>query len=115
MAPKEKEVKQLVGQRVREERVAARYKLEEFSAELELDPTHLSRIERGERGLDSLLLARIAGLLNVPMDAFFDEERGSAVALARGGEGQRDAMVEWGLELLADIAYAEKVVGDRGW
>ena len=113
--PQESETKRLVGQRVREERTAAGYKLEEFATALELDPTHLSRIERGERGLDSLLLARIAGVLNVPMDAFFDAERGSVVAMARGGEGERDPMVDWGLELLADMAYAEKVVADRGW
>lgn len=111
----EKEVKQLVGQRVREERTAAGYNLEDFATALEIDPTHLSRIERGERGLDSLLLARIAGLLNIPMDAFFDEERGSVLALARGAEGKHDSMVDWGLELLADMAYAEEVVDKRGW
>ena len=36
-------------------------------------------------------------------------------ALARGGEGQRDSMVDWGLELLADMAYAEGVIDKRGW
>ncbi len=82
----EQETRILVGRRVREERQAAGYaRLEDFAAELGIDPTNLSRIERGERGLDSLLLARIATLLNVPMDAFFDAERGEVLSMARGG------------------------------
>jgi transcriptional regulator with XRE-family HTH domain len=115
MASKENEIKRLVGKRIREERLTAGYTLEKFAAESGLDPSHLSRIERGERGLDSLVLARIAGIVNLPMDAFFDEERGAAVALARGSKAQRDPMVDWGLELLADMAYAEQVVDARSW
>jgi transcriptional regulator with XRE-family HTH domain len=112
----EQETRILVGRRVREERQAAGYgRLEDFAAELGIDPTNLSRIERGERGLDSLLLARIATLLNVPMDAFFDAERGEVLSMARGGGGERDDMVDWGLELLADIDFAEGVIGERGW
>lgn len=112
----EQDLKKLVGQRIREERQAAGYtRLEDFAAVLEIDHTYLSRIERGERGLDSLLLARIATQLDVPMDSFFDPERGAVLALARGRTGERDAMVEWGLELLADIDYAEQIVAERGW
>jgi len=112
----EHETRALVGRRVREERQAAGYaKLEDFAAALEIDPTNLSRIERGERGLDSLLLARIAALLNVPMDAFFDAERGDMVTMARGASGERDEMVDWGLELLADVEFAEGVIAERGW
>lgn len=112
----EQETRILVGRRVREERQAAGYeRLEDFAEALGIDHTNLSRIERGERGLDSLLLARIAALLNVPMDAFFDLERGEVLAMARGGNGDRDEMVDWGLELLADIDFAEGVIGERGW
>lgn len=112
----EQETRILVGRRVREERQAAGYgRLEDFAAALGIDPTNLSRIERGERGLDSLLLARIATVLSVPMDAFFDSERGAVLAMARGGGDPRDEMVEWGLELLADIDFAEGVVVERGW
>lgn len=109
-------IKQLVGQRVREERIAAGYsRLDDFATAIGVDPTNLSRIERGERGLDSLVLARIAGVLNVPMDAFFDAERGQVLAMARGGDGQQDPMVMWGVELLEDMSYVERVVDERGW
>ncbi len=69
--------------------------------------SYLSRIERGERGLDSLALRRIAAELRVPMDRFFVPSSYEAVH-ARSGEGWAGAMrhmIEWGRKVQDDLDF----------
>ena len=80
-----------------------------------MDPSNLSRIEQGKRGIDSVTLMRIAEELDVRMDALFDRERDEIVAFARSGSGGRDSVVDWALGLLADMAFAEAEVARHGW
>ena len=52
------------------------------------------------------------------MDAFFDAERGEVLTMARAGEAPDEAlqtMTDAGLELLADIEFAEELASAHGW
>ncbi len=85
----------LAGRRLREERERCGLSLEQAAGELRLHRSHLWRIERGERGLDSIVLRGAAALYGVAMDAFFAEavDRG-VVVKARMGDGDDDAAAE---------------------
>lgn len=95
-----------VGQRIRSLREAAGYRNQgEFAKLLGKSPSELSRLERGLRKLDTLLLREIALKLDVPMEAFFPEER-HAMALARQGDADESGvqdMVSWALDLRKDL------------
>ena len=45
------------------------------------------------------------------MDAFFDEDRGNVLALARG---EADELMNWGLDLLSDMEFAKAETERRG-
>lgn len=60
-----------IGERIREERTAAGLTLWALAETLGTDPTNLSRIERGHRRIDSLLLYRISQALGVAVESFF--------------------------------------------
>lgn len=57
----------VIGQRIRHEREAAGYTQARLAEIVGIDDTVLSKIENGQRGLDSLILRRIARALDVPM------------------------------------------------
>jgi len=80
-----------------------------------MDTSNLSRIEQGKRGIDSVTLMRIAEALDVRMDALFDRERDEVVTFARTGSGGRDQVVDWALDLLTDMEFAEAEVNRHGW
>lgn len=113
------EMKQLVGGRIRQERERRGMTLEALARAVGLSSrSQMSRLETGERGIDSLLLRRIALALELPMDAFFDVERGEVLAMARAGDASgatMQRMADAGLELLADIEFAEKLVDAHDW
>ena len=115
----DEQMKQMIGQRIREERERRGMTLEELAQAVGVASRgQMSRFESGERGVDSMLLHRIAVALEVPMDAFFDAERGQVLAMGRAGEAQSEAMqrmADAGLELLADMEFAEELVGAHGW
>jgi len=82
-----------LGQRIRELRREHGYDNQgEFAAKIGLDGPALSRIERGQRGVDTLVLQRIAAVLDVSMDEFFAPRR--ELALARSGDTEDPAMAE---------------------
>jgi transcriptional regulator with XRE-family HTH domain len=102
-----------VGRRIREERERLGRRLEEVAGAVGVSESYLSRIERGERGLDSLVLRRIATDLQVPMDRFF-VPAGYECVHARSGEGSAAAlkpMMDWGRKIQADLDF---VLGEGG-
>lgn len=112
----EQELRELVGRRIRAERRACGFeRLEDFANRIGMDTSNLSRIEQGKRGIDSVTLMRIAEALDVRMDALFDRERDEVVAFARTGSGGRDQVVDWALDLLTDMEFAEAEVNRHGW
>lgn len=115
----DEQMKKMVGQRIREERERREMTLEQLAEAVGVASRgQMSRFETGERTVDSVLLRRIAVTLNVPMDAFFDAERGEVLAMSRAGDAQSEAMqrmADAGLELLADLQFAEELVGAHDW
>jgi transcriptional regulator with XRE-family HTH domain len=106
----------LLGRRIRETREAAGYRNQaDFARLLNMDASQLSRIERGLRRIDSLLLRRIAEILEVPLEALFpDDQRGAA--LARRGDGEDEGMrkmIDWAFALRTDIDTVSDYVGGR--
>lgn len=103
----------VVGGRIKQERERVGLSQEQLAEAVGLgNRSQINKIESGHRKVDSTELRRISDVLGVPMDAFFDEQRGEVLALARGDD---DRMVQWGLDLLADIEFAESAVAARGW
>jgi transcriptional regulator with XRE-family HTH domain len=96
-----------VGARIRREREAAGYTQASLAPLAGIDNTTLSKIESGKRGLDSLVLRRIARALDVPMDRFFAaDDIGEPLVLGRDASGNgMDGMVAWARKMKADIAF----------
>jgi transcriptional regulator with XRE-family HTH domain len=92
----------LIGSRIREERRAAGFTQQELAEQIGLDAPRLSRIENGERGIDSLVLRRIATAIEVPMDVFF-EDRVVVHGRGDGDDPDLSAMIDWARELRHDI------------
>lgn len=105
-----------VGQRIRELREAAGYRNQrEFAQLLGMSPSELSRVERGLRKLDTMVLRQIAECLKTPIDAFFPDER-AGLALARKGDADDatiDEMVTWALDLRADLDQVSNYAAGR--
>lgn len=103
----------IVGQRIRQERERVGMSQEQLAVAVGLgNRSQVNKVESGVRRVDSMELHRFSEALGVPMDAFFDEARGQVLVLARGED---DRMTQWGLDLLADIEFAEAEVSRRGW
>lgn len=94
----------LIGQRIRQEREAAGYTQAQLAEIVGIDDTVLCRIENGQRGLDSLILRRIASTLDVPMDRFFIDAEPLALARDADGEAMRE-MADWARKMKADLAF----------
>jgi transcriptional regulator with XRE-family HTH domain len=113
-----------LGQRIREERRRRYMSQDVFASAVGLSGRAQTRqIELGERVVDSSLLCKIAEALRVPMDAFFDKERGRVLAAgarfnaksSRADKLAMQPMEDYALELLADIEFAEREVAAHGW
>ena len=108
--------RELIGRRIREERLKAGYANQgEFADGVGLHATVLSRIETGQRGVDSVVLQRIADRLELPVDVLVREPK-EQLALARQGDADDEAMSEmigWVDELLADMDTMARFVGRR--
>ncbi len=100
----------LVGSRIREERESAGLKLDRLAEQTGLDKTALSRIERGQRGVNSIQLRRISTALSVQMDRFF-EAPSDAIALARDNNSDLSEMIAHAEQLARDIRFV-KSLGD---
>ena len=115
----EKTILKLAGTRLREERTRHNLSLDAAARELGLSHrSQLSRIERGEQSLDSILLRRAAALFGVPMDAFFSE-RASGGLLVKARQGEADVaaaqeMADWAQRKLGELRYVMREVHDRG-
>jgi transcriptional regulator with XRE-family HTH domain len=96
-----------IGRRIKHEREAAGYTQAQLAEIVGIDDTALCKIETGQRGLDSLILRRIARTLDVPMDRFFATEE--PLALAREGDSERAReMTGWARKMKADLAFVRK-------
>lgn len=62
---------QKVGGMIREDRKAAGYTIRELAEKIEISPTHLNRMEKGDRPLDSTkTLVRICDVCHIPIERY---------------------------------------------
>lgn len=103
----------LVGRRLREERTRRGYTLDAAARELAVDKSVLSRIENGERGLDSILLRRSAALYEVSMDLLFDEADTETLIKARAGDADLSGvteMADWAQRKLSELRFVRREI-----
>lgn len=111
----EQGLRTLVGSRIRAERVASGYNLDDLAGRIGMHESNLSRIERGERGIDITTLMKVGEALGLRSDAFLQPERDEVIGFARTAAGGRDTVIDWTLDLLADMRFAEAEVQRHGW
>jgi transcriptional regulator with XRE-family HTH domain len=108
--------RELIGRRVREERERAGFAHQgRFARAVGIDAAALSRIETGKRGVDSVVLQRIADMLEVPMDTLVRDPE-PQLTLARQGDADDEAMrpmIQWAASLLEDMEAMAKYVGRK--
>jgi transcriptional regulator with XRE-family HTH domain len=102
----------VIGQRIRREREAAGYTQARLAEIVGIDDTVLCRIESAQRGLDSLILRRIARALDVPMDRFFAATEPLALAREADSERARE-MTDWARKMKADLAFVRDEASRR--
>jgi transcriptional regulator with XRE-family HTH domain len=111
----DQQLRELFGRRIRAEREAAGYRLEDVADAIEMSTSNLSRIESGQRSVDITTITKIADVLGVRVDTLLDEERDEVIAYARTQEGGRDEVTQWTLELFADMDFVEAEARRHGW
>ena len=108
--------RELIGRRVREERLRAGYENQAaFAKSISIDASTLSRIEHGKRGVDSVLLQEIADRLGVTMEALVRDPQ-QQVTLARRGDADDKVMagmIRWTDDLLDDMETIARYVGRK--
>jgi transcriptional regulator with XRE-family HTH domain len=85
--------------------------LDAAASELGVHKSVLSRIENGERGLDSVLLRRAAGLYEVPMDSLFEEAPTGLVVKARDLATDMagvEEMSRWAQRKLSELRFVRE-------
>ena len=65
------EIRTVIGQNIRNERIARRLTVDELSEMLDLTPGFVGLIERGQRGTASTVLYKLSEIFDMPIDAFF--------------------------------------------
>ncbi|MDR2167282.1 MAG: helix-turn-helix domain-containing protein [Clostridiales bacterium] len=63
----------MIGQNVRKQRIYAKYSIEEISKILGLSPAAVGLMERGDRGITSYNLYKLAGIFGISVGAFYDD------------------------------------------
>lgn len=102
--------RQSLGQRIRELRNARGLQSKELAAAVGVSAPHFSRIEKGDRGIDSMLLRRIAETLCVAIDDLFPRER-VIITMPRKGNTDDEhmkPMIEFAQRLREDIDVVAK-------
>jgi len=90
-----------LGARLAEARKAARLSQAELAAAVELDRTAVTKVEAGERKLDSLELARVARVLRRPIDWFVTPSLPAVVSRRRSREAIEESQADVLLDSLA--------------
>lgn len=111
------ELKGIIGARIREERTKRDLNQDVLAEAVGIDGSRLSRIERGERGIDTLVLRRVARYFGLSMESFFEREGAGEVVLARQGDAEDEAMqkmLAYGRRLQRDVRFVEAELAGRG-
>lgn len=108
----EQEFRSRLGASLRSFRERNGYTLEQLAERLGVDQANLSRMERGERNISTLVLRRAADVFEVAMDTFFRPPV-EAVELLRADDGADvDEILEWAAELQRDMRAVRSLAED---
>ncbi len=106
------ELKAAMGERLAAVREAQGLEQKELAESLGMSASALCRIEKGQRGLDSLVLYRAAEVLGQPLSAFFPTREGeNELMLARqgtAGDASMQEMADWSLKVLGDLDFVRR-------
>lgn len=117
-----KEIDQRVGAQIKAIRTQRGLKTADVAALLELTPTAVRLIERGERGISVSMLFKLALMLGVDIGCFFEGANDKPIVLKKGEKYNK--LATYGLLLGAEevdflietaealIAYRKKVLED---
>ena len=101
-----------LGKRLAEVREAQGVDQKALAEALGMSASALCRIEKGQRGLDSLVLYRAAEVLGQPLTAFFPTIAGDTeLMLARRGVADDEAlgrMSDWSVKVLEDLDFVRR-------
>lgn len=103
-----------IGQNIRTARERQGLSLQELAKRVGGDASRLSRIETGERGIDSVLLFDLADALEVSVDSLLSTGRLAAFARAEHQPGEDDPHVRWGVRMIEEIQSSERLVKRYG-
>ena len=70
----------VIGENIRNERIARDISIDELSEMLDLTPGFVGLIERGQRGTTSNTLYRLSEVFNMPIDTLFRNNKGSSLS-----------------------------------
>lgn len=115
---KNEEIAKVLGENIRSGREELGWSQAQLGSKINLDASRVSRVESGERSVDTVVLRSIAELFGRPMESFFrSEATSSSLVLARQGISQDAdllAMVEWAEALHLDVMFAHNEVKRLG-
>jgi len=103
-----------IGQNIRTARERKGLNLQQLAARVGGDASRLSRIETGERGIDSVLLFDLADALEVSVDSLLSTGRLAAFARAEQQPGEDDPHVRWGVRMIEEIQSSDRLVKRYG-
>ncbi|MCL2404270.1 MAG: helix-turn-helix domain-containing protein [Defluviitaleaceae bacterium] len=63
----------IVGKNIRNTRKARKISMTEMAHLLDVSPSHMGLLERGERGVTAVNLARLKSIFDVPLDTLFGD------------------------------------------
>ena len=109
----------LIGRNIRLERQKQNIERDELASMIQITPSHLGLIERGERGATAVTLTKLTNSLGVPIDTFFHhpDERGESVREKVNPQVLKlqalaSVMSDQDLDLLVHVAKG--IIGTRG-
>lgn len=106
-----------LGQRLAEVREAQGVDQKDLADALGMSASALCKIEKGQRGLDSIVLYRVAEVLGQPLTAFFPSTAGDReLMLARQGAADDESMErmsDWSVKVLEDLDFVRREQSQR--
>ncbi len=109
----EQDLGRRLGAKLRELREAGGYTLNELADKLGTDAPGLSRMERGERNISTLVLRRAARVFEISTDDFFAAPASEVVHLRAGDGEQTAAMLAWAADLQRDLRAVRAYEDER--
>lgn len=108
------ERRQEIGRNIKAARERAGLSQQQVVDRIGGDVSRLSRLESGERGLDSVLLFDLADALDVSVDSLLSSGRLTAFARGERQPDEDDAHVRWGKRMIEEMQAAERLVERYG-